>query len=101
MPSTIETVHREFKHRGLVIWAVNIQEPAPHVASWIRQKGVTVPVLLDADGAVTKRYRVTGTPTAVLIDRDGQLVARAVGTRGWDTDKGRALLGGLLSMPRP
>ncbi len=99
MPSTIEQVHREFSARGLTILAVNIKEDRTHVARWIKEKGVSVPVLLDPDGAVSARYAVRGTPTVVLVGRDGQWVGRGVGSRGWMTEAGRALLQALLDQP--
>ena len=80
-----------------MVWAVNIKEPRSHVAPWVKEKGLTMPVLLDADGAVTQAYRVTGTPTLVLVDRAGGLVGRAVGPRDWLGDKGRALFAALLA----
>ena len=100
MPSTIETLHRRYRDQGLAVWAVNIKEPRSHVALWVKVKGLTMPVLLDADGAVTQAYRVTGTPTLVLIDRAGRLVGRAAGTRDWLGEKGRALFTALLAPAR-
>lgn len=97
MPSTIETLHRRYRDQGLAVWAVNIKEPRSHVARWVKEKGLTMPVLLDADGAATQAYRVTGTPTLVLVDRAGRLVGRAVGTRDWLGEKGRALFAALLA----
>ena len=97
MPSTIEQVHRQFKDRGLVVLAINIQESKSTVAAWAKDKKVTVPVLRDAAGAVTRAYRVTGTPTVVVVGRDGKVVGVANGTREWTSDKGRALLGKLTS----
>ena len=99
MPSTIEQAHKEFKDRGLNILAVNIQEGRARVAKWIKEKGVTSLVLLDPDGAVTAAYRVTVTPTVVLIGKDGKLVGRAVGNRGWNSDAGRALFKALIEAP--
>ena len=101
MPSTIERIHREFKDKGLTIWAIDIREPRNQVAAWVKEKGVTSTVLLDGDGSVTAAYRVTGTPTAVLIDRAGRQVAKAVGMRPWTSDKGRALFAALLAPPTP
>lgn len=80
---------------------MNIREPRDLVAAWVKQKGVASTVLLDTDGAVTAAYRVTGTPTVVLIDRAGQLVARAVGMRPWTNGTGRALFTALLGAPKP
>lgn len=96
MPSTIQQIHKEFEPRGLAILAVDIQEPRAKVAQWVKANGVTVPVLLDADGAVTQTYRVTGTPTVVLVGKDGNLVGRGVGSRSWTSSAGRALLNALV-----
>lgn len=96
MPSSVEKLHREFKDPGLSIWAVNINEPRAHVAEWVKRKGLTFPVLLDADGAVTRAYGVRATPTVVVVDRAGRLLGRSVGAREWDTE-GRALVAALLA----
>ena len=74
-----------------------MQEKRDRVANWIEGKNVTSLVLLDADGAVTQLYGVTGTPTVVLIGRQGELIGRAVGSREWMEEKGRGLFGALLS----
>ena len=37
-----------------------------------------------------------GTPTVVLVDRQGRLLGRTVGSREWDTE-GRPLLAALLA----
>lgn len=96
MPSTIEQVHKEFSPRGLSILLINIQESRDTAARWVKEKGITPRVLLDPDGSVTVAYRVTATPTVVLIGRDGTLVGRGAGNRPWLSDAGRALLNALL-----
>jgi len=100
LPSTIEQVHNEFGPRGLSILLVNIQESRDTAARWVKEKGITPRVLLDPDGSVTVAYRVTATPTVVLIGSDGKMVGRAIGTRGWTSPAGRALLNALLQ-PSP
>ena len=52
-----------------------------------------------SDGAVAREYRVRATPTAIVIGRDGRLVARAAGTRDWDGKAGRAFLDALVAAP--
>ena len=101
MPSTIEKVHRERKGAKLAVLAIDIQEASQKVADWVKAKGITMPVLLDRGGAVATAYRVTATPTVVLVGRDGRLVGRAVGARAWDAGPGRALLDALLAAPSP
>jgi peroxiredoxin len=91
----MERLHRELSPQGLAVWAINIAEPPDRVAEWVARHALTVPVLLDTDGTVTRAYRVTGTPTVVLVDRDGQWVGRGVGPRDW-AGEGRLLLAALL-----
>lgn len=99
MPSTIEQVHRTHGERGLVVLAVNIEEPRETVARWVRQSKVTMRILLDPTGRATRAYGVTATPTTFLVGRDGKLVAKALGTKPWMGDTGRALLARLLVRP--
>lgn len=79
--------------------AIDIQEDLAKVEAWTKSRGITPAVLLDRDGAVAAAYRVTATPTAVLIGRDGRMLARATGTRPWDSRAGRALLDAALAAP--
>jgi peroxiredoxin len=97
LPSTIERVHREFKGQGLVVLAIDMQESPERVGAWVKSNKVTVPVLLDRDGAVSKAYRITATPAVFLVGRDGRLVASARGQRPWDGEHGRALFKMLLA----
>jgi alkyl hydroperoxide reductase subunit AhpC len=92
-------LHQDPSLRGLTIIAVNIEESRSTVASWIREKKVTIPILLDADGDVTRRYSVIATPTAFLIDRQGRVLGRVVGPRDWASPAGKALIAGLLTTP--
>ena len=93
----MEQVHNRFKQKGLTIVAVNMRENRNEVAKWIKEKKVTSLILLDADGAVARLYGVTGTPTVVLIGRQGELRGRAVGSREWMGEKGRGLFEALLA----
>jgi len=92
-------LHQDLSLRGLTVIAVNIQESRSTVANWIKEKKITIPVLLDADGDVTRRYSVIATPTAFLIDRRGRVLGRVVGPRDWASPEGKALIAGLLAPP--
>ena len=93
----MEQIHKEFNQKGLTVLAVNVQENRDRVANWVEEKNVTSLILLDTDGAVAQLYGVTGTPTVVLIGRQGELIGRAVGSRAWMGEKGRGLFETLLS----
>ena len=72
LPAGIEQVTRERRGQPFTVLAVSIEEPKDLVASWVKGAGVTLPVLLDYDGAVARDYRVTATPTTFVIGRDGR-----------------------------
>jgi alkyl hydroperoxide reductase subunit AhpC len=95
----VERLHHDLSRKGLSVIAVNIEESRSTVDAWVREKRVTIPILLDADGAVTRQYGVIATPTAFLIDRQGRLLGRVVGPRDWASPTGTALIAGLLSGP--
>ena len=86
----MEQVHKRFNQKGLTVLAVNMKENRNQVANWVKEKKVTSLVLHDSNGEVSRWYRVTGTPTVILIGRKGELVGRAVGPRDWMREKGRA-----------
>jgi cytochrome c biogenesis protein CcmG/thiol:disulfide interchange protein DsbE len=97
LPTAIEQLHRAYGRQGLAVVAINIAERRAEVAAWVSDQRLTLPILLDADGRTTLAYRVMGTPTAVIVGRNGALLGRAMGARGWTTPAGRALLEHLLA----
>ncbi len=97
MPSTIEQIHRELKDQGLVVLAINLAEKRELVAAWVKSRGVTSTVLLDANKEAEKGYQIAYTPTVFLVDRRGKLVGKAIGERQWTGEQGKALLRQLLA----
>ena len=96
MPSTIEKVHQEHKEAGLVVLAISIEEGRSKVTGWAPHKSLTMPLLLDPSGAASGAYKITATPTVFLVGRDGKLIAKALVTKAWTSEQGRALLRLLL-----
>jgi len=70
----INEIYSNYKSKGLVVFHVDIQEPADRIKSFVKNYSVTYPVLLDADAKVSKLYRVVGVPANVLIAKDGSIV---------------------------
>lgn len=42
--------------------------------------------------ALARAMEVSGLPTSVLLDREGRMVARVIGTRDWDSEESIALI---------
>jgi len=97
LPSTIERVYQDLKNEGLMVLAVNLAEKRDHVAAWVKSRGVSSTVLLDANKEAEKSYQIAYTPTVFLVDRQGRLVGKAIGERQWDGEQGKALLRLLLA----
>jgi thiol-disulfide isomerase/thioredoxin len=63
---------RELGPRGLKVYAMSIDEDARAVAAFVKETGLTLPVLLDANATVAERtLRVQAMPTSFLLDRSG------------------------------
>lgn len=72
MPA-IEQVYRQYRDEGLEVLAVNstFQDDEGAAAAFVRELGLTFPILLDRDGAVSRRYRLQALPTTFFVDRRG------------------------------
>lgn len=70
---TIDEYYQARRDDGFVVLAVNSQEKAASVNSFIQAAGFTFPVLLDDQAAVMDRYNVLGLPTSFIIGRDGTI----------------------------
>ena len=64
--------------------AINIGEDADTIFTFTADYPVTFPLLLDRDSSVIQKYPVLGVPTSFVIDPQGRIIYRAVGTREWD-----------------
>jgi cytochrome c biogenesis protein CcmG/thiol:disulfide interchange protein DsbE len=77
MPA-IQQVYLAYYDHGLRVLAVNstIQDSEENARAFTQELGLTFPVLLDRDGAVTRRYLVRALPSTFIVDRRG--VVRSV-----------------------
>jgi len=95
MPS-METLHREFADRGLVILAVSMQEPAEDVRAFYKEHDLSFAALVDHDGKVFRRYDIRSLPTTLVINRRGYIVDKVIGYRDWYSDQNREVFQQLL-----
>ena len=80
---SMERLYTELKDEGLAIVAVNSQEPPEQVSAFVEETGMSFPVLLDSTGKVGAAYGVRAIPTTYIIDPQGAIRGRMVGTRDW------------------
>jgi peroxiredoxin/outer membrane lipoprotein-sorting protein len=74
----IDKVAKERSADGVKIFAVNLQEDATQIQPFMQQNNLTLPVLLDSDGAVAGKYLAESIPETVVIDKKG-IVHKVIG----------------------
>jgi peroxiredoxin len=80
---SMQLLYSELEDRGFTIVAVNSQEAADQVRSFVNEAGMSFPVLLDSTGRIGAAYSVRAIPTTYVIDPSGAIRGRMVGTRDW------------------
>jgi thiol-disulfide isomerase/thioredoxin len=97
MPS-MEIVYNKLKDKGFVILAVDLGEDQSKVQKFVDEYKLTFPVVLDETNAVGSMYNAQSIPTTYLIDRDGNILGRAVGARPWDEEQYMKFFTEILNM---
>jgi hypothetical protein len=77
MPA-LETVHRGLQEQ-VAFLGLAVGDRPEDAQALVDQTGVTYPTALDNDGAVIDALEGTLLPTTVLLDADGEVVARHSG----------------------
>jgi len=96
MPS-METLWKKYKEQGFVILAISIDEGSKkRVEKFIEIFDLSFPVLLDPESKVNDLYKVSNMPTSFLIDRNGKIISRIVGSDDWASEEAIQLVETLL-----
>ena len=85
MPS-LEELYQKFRDEPFVVLAVNQWEDPDLVFSYMGQLNVfpSFPILFDPKSEISEAFGVKGLPTSFIVDKQGQVVFRAVGGREFD-----------------
>jgi peroxiredoxin len=67
----LQAIYNKWPHDKLEILAVNIGEKAAFAQSFVETRGLTFPVLLDSDEAVSDIYQISRFPTTFFVNADG------------------------------
>lgn len=77
--------------------AVSIDEGGkPAVEAFFKESGMSIPTYLDASGASSKSYGITGVPESFVIDKQGVIVKKVIGGVAWDSPEVVSFLEGLM-----
>ena len=79
-----------------MVLGINMREEPDLVKTYVAKHRLTFPHLLDADAKVMSLFAVPATPTTLLIDREGQVLAGGLGYRNWASPAVHRLVESLL-----
>ena len=99
MPS-LELLATRHERAGLVVLAVNYQEALPAIRRFLELQPVSLPILLDPDGATAAAWTPRVFPATVLVDRLGVPRVQVLGGLDWLGAEARALVEPLLARPK-
>ena len=97
MPS-MERLSQRFKGQSFVVLAVDVGEDPDTIETFTSQLDTTLtfPILLDTRSHAMRAWRVAGLPTTFLVDKQGRIVASAIGGREFDHPEIVKAVGELL-----
>lgn len=75
----LEQTQQRMAAKGGTVLGINTRDPADDALAALHRYGVTYPNLKDGSGDYAERWGITGQPESYLLDRDGRVVAHAIG----------------------
>ena len=82
----MEKLHQELKGESFEIVAVSIDvSGAKAVISFMKKHKLSFSAFTDTKGAIISLYQTTGVPESFIIDKDGIIVEKTIGSRDWAT----------------
>jgi thiol-disulfide isomerase/thioredoxin len=85
MPS-MERLSQALKGEAFAVLAVDVGEDADTIHAFTSQLDTALhfPILLDSTSRAMQAWKVAGLPTTFLVDKQGRIVASAIGGREFD-----------------
>jgi DsbE subfamily thiol:disulfide oxidoreductase len=80
---TLEELSKKMVGHDFVLLAISEDERSEKVGPWVEKRGLTFPVLLDAQGQIGGDLGITGYPETFIVDRAGRIVYHHIGYRNW------------------
>jgi peroxiredoxin len=94
----METLWQKYKEQGFVVLAVSVDEGSKsRIEKYSKMFNLSFPILLDPESEVSDLYKVSNMPTSFLIDGNGKVISRIVGTEDWSSPAAVELVEKLLS----
>jgi cytochrome c biogenesis protein CcmG, thiol:disulfide interchange protein DsbE len=70
----LEAASRKWRGRGVVVVGIDEEDFPGRARAFLARHGITYPTVRDADGALVRKYGLTGYPETFFVDRRGRVV---------------------------
>jgi peroxiredoxin len=91
----LDSLYVDMRRRGLAVYAISVDDPrtVAAVGPWVASEGYRMPVLLDSDLAIMRRYHDNDqVPFVVVLDGEGRVVEQWQGYGNGEVDALRSRL---------
>ena len=80
MPA-LENAYEQYKDSEVIILGLNVtnQDSERDIPSFVKEFGLTFPILLDRDGSVSTLYQLKALPTTYFVNREGIIRTVVIG----------------------
>jgi|JI6StandDraft_1071083.scaffolds.fasta_scaffold151743_2 thiol-disulfide isomerase/thioredoxin len=86
--------------RFQVVTIATGRNPIPAIQKLFAEEKITgLPILRDPDQSFSRASGVLALPVTLIVDRDGNEIARLLGDATWDGPEAKALIAALVSSP--
>ncbi len=96
MPA-MEKLYQRYKSQGFSVLALSVDTEGEMVVTpFLQEHKLTFPVAYDTKMKAAEVYQLRALPTTYLINREGQIVAMALGPRAWNGPDAHTFIESLL-----
>jgi thiol-disulfide isomerase/thioredoxin len=96
--STLDQLQAQMGDRLAVVPVATMRNTVTGVQKFFAEDAVThLPVRLDPDAALARSIGIMGLPVTLILNPQGQEVARLIGQADWNSDSAKAILTAMMA----
>ncbi len=84
MPA-IEKLHRQFLKKDLVVIGINLEDDKAQIDWFYKRLELSFKTAMDKSGDIGRAFFIRAIPTSMIINKKGQIIGVAYGSRAWDS----------------
>ncbi len=76
---TINQIHNNYKSKGMEVLAINVgvNDSISRTKKYRKKYGISYPVAFDSSSHISRKFKVQGTPTIIIVDKKGVIRYRS------------------------